>query len=68
MKGPAGKDDSLHLVTSLGTTYALTKNIFLNAEMFTSFARYKGTVEGREDNYVLKPMSTDFTLSLGMAF
>lgn len=47
MKGPAGKDDSFHPVTSLGATYAVTKNVFVNAEMFTSFARYKGTVEAR---------------------
>ena len=68
MKGPAGKDDSFHPVTSLGATYAVTKNVFVNAEMFTSFARYKGTVEARGDDYVLKPMATDFTLSLGVAF
>ena len=29
---------------------------------------YKGTVEARGDDYVLKPMATDFTLSLGVAF
>ncbi|MFR6027954.1 MAG: hypothetical protein ACLUHG_00700 [Sutterella wadsworthensis] len=68
MKGPAGKDDSFHPVTSLGATYAVTKNVFVNAEMFTSFARYKGTVEARGGDYVLKPMATDFTLSLGVAF
>ena len=67
-EGPAGKDDSFHPVTSLGATYVVTKNVFVNAEMFTSFARYKGTVEARGDDYVLKPMATDFTLSLGVAF
>ena len=68
MKGQNRKDDSVHPVMSLGTTYAVTKNLFVNAEMFTSFARFKGTVEGRSDSYLFTAMPTDFTVSVGWAF
>ena len=68
MKGQNRKDDSVHPVLSLGTTYAVTKNLFVNAEMFTSFARFKGTVEGRDDSYLFTAMPTDFTVSVGWAF
>ena len=68
MKGPAGSDTSLHPVTSMGATYALTKHLFLNADMFTSFSRFHGTVEGRGGEYLFRSMPTDFTLSVGWAF
>ena len=68
MKGPGGRDSSLHPVTSLGATYALTKHLFLNADMFTSFSRFHGTVEGRDGDYLFRSMPTDFTLSVGWAF
>lgn len=68
MKGPGGSDDSVHPVTSLGATYAVTKKLFVNAEMFTSFSRFNGTVEGRDDGYLLRTMPTDFTVSVGWAF
>lgn len=67
MKGHGKRDDSIHPVTSLGATYAITDNIFVNADMRVSFARFKDSVEGSPDQY-FKAMPTDFSLSLGYAF
>lgn len=68
MKGQNQKDDSIHPVLSLGATYAVTKHLFLNAEMFTSFSRFTGVVPQRGEGYVVKAMPTDFTVSVGWAF
>lgn len=67
MKGQCLKDHSLHPVTSIGATYALTRDIFVNADMHVSFSRFKDNVKGSQDQY-FKAMPTDFTVSLGYAF
>ena len=68
MKGPGGRDHSVHPVLSLGATWAPLRHVFMNAEIFTSLARYRGTVEGASEGYVMTAMPTDFTLSVGYAF
>lgn len=67
MKGQGKRAHSLHPVTSLGATYAITNNIFVNADMRVSFSRFKDSVEGSPDEY-FKAIPTDFSLSVGYAF
>ena len=67
MKGHGHRDTSIHPVTSIGLTYALTDFVFVDANMTTSFARFKDSVEGSPDQY-FKAMPTDFNVSIGYAF
>lgn len=68
MKGQNRKDESIHPVLSLGATYAVTKSIFIDANVFTSFARFKGTVGDAQDKALFTAMPTDFNVSIGYAF
>lgn len=63
-----GKDSSVHPVLTTGFTWAVMPRLHVTGGMDTSFARYKGVVEGRSDNYGLRAMPTDFSLSVGWAF
>ncbi len=67
MKGAGKRADSIHPVTSLGATYALTSNVFVNADMTVAFSRFKNSVAGSPDEY-FKAMPTDFSVSIGYAF
>lgn len=67
MRGQGLKDDSIHPVTSLGATYAITDNLFVDANMTVSFSRFKDSVKDTPDQY-FKAMPTDFNVSLGYAF
>lgn len=67
MKGAGKRAHSIHPVTSLGATYALTDSVFVNADMTVNFSRFKNSVAGSPDEY-FKAMPTDFSLSIGYAF
>ena len=68
MKNSHEKDSYVHPVLSTGATYAVSRNLFINAEMFTAFTRFKGTTEGADEHYTFKSAPTDFTVSVGYAF
>lgn len=68
MKGPKHKDTSIHPVMSMGATYALTRDVFLNADMTVMLSRFTGVLEAAERNYTVRAMPTDFSLSIGCAF
>lgn len=61
------KDGSIHPVLSMGTTYALTKNFFIDASMTTSFPRFEGAIDSRP-GFALRPAPVDLSVSMGIAF
>lgn len=63
-----GSDSSIFPVLTTGFTWAMTPRLHLTGGIDTTFARYEGVVAGRSDNYVLRAMPTDFSLSIGYAF
>ena len=68
MKNDRDKDSCWHPVLSMGGTYAFTRHLFVNAEVFTAFTRFEGTTEGASERYKLKSSPTDLTVSVGYAF
>lgn len=61
------KDGSVHPVLSMGTTYAITKNFFIDASMTTSFPRFEGAIDSRP-GFNLRPAPVDLSVSMGIAF
>ena len=61
-------DSSVFPTITMGFTWAATDRLHLTGSMDTSFPRYSGVVDDRDDHYVLKTMPTAFTLGLGLAF
>ena len=58
---------SVHPVTSIGATYAVTNNLFVNADMKVSFSRFKHVVE-KDANPLFLSTPTNFSLTMGYAF
>lgn len=67
MKGPKNSDSDVHPVTSIGATYAVTNNLFVNADMKVSFSRFKHVVED-DANPLFLSAPTNFSLTMGYAF
>lgn len=64
----AGSDWDVHPALTMGFTWAATDLIHITGSMDTNISRFKGVVDGRDNDYVLKGMPTEFTLSVGLAF
>ena len=64
----AGSDWSVHPALTMGFTWAATDLIHITGSMDTNISRFKGVVDGRGDDYLLKGMPTEFMLSVGLAF
>ncbi len=68
MKGSETKDHSVHPVSSIGATYAITNNLFVDAGMTVLVSRFHGGLKAAGPHYNVRSMPTDFALSVGYAF
>lgn len=66
--GQGHKDTNLHPSLTMGFTWAMTDHLFITGSMDTNTSRFTGVIDSRERTHVLKPMPTDFTLNIGVAF
>lgn len=69
LEAPNISDTSIHPATTLGFTWAFTDRIYLTGSMDTNISRFGDGLDAERDvRPTLRPMPTDFTLGLGIAF